>query len=103
MATRKITALNRPTLMRFCCRSIRVHCLQIAVLSNHQSGKDTHMRQVKLFAPRNVLRSMRVKVTCFRQQECIASSGSNAASLNATAANEPQWSSLAFQMYSTVR
>ena len=26
--------------------------LQIAVLSNHQNGRDTHLRQVKVFGPR---------------------------------------------------
>lgn len=31
---------------------IRCFCLQIAVLSNHQNGRDTHMRNIKLFAPK---------------------------------------------------
>lgn len=31
---------------------VRAHCLQIAVLSNHQNGRDTHLRQVKVFGPR---------------------------------------------------
>ncbi len=31
---------------------VRTHCLQIAVLSNHQNGRDTHLRQVKVFGPR---------------------------------------------------
>ncbi|KAI9353691.1 anaphase-promoting complex, subunit 10/DOC domain-containing protein [Obelidium mucronatum] len=30
---------------------LHAHLVQIAVLSNHQNGKDTHMRQVQLFAP----------------------------------------------------
>jgi anaphase-promoting complex subunit 10 len=31
---------------------VRTHCLQIAVLSNHQNGRDTHLRQIKVFGPR---------------------------------------------------
>lgn len=33
---------------------IRVWCLQIAVIGNHQNGRDTHVRQIKLFGPRAV-------------------------------------------------
>jgi anaphase-promoting complex subunit 10 len=31
---------------------IRTHLIQISVLSMHQNGRDTHVRQVKLFGPR---------------------------------------------------
>ena len=31
---------------------VRVWCLQVAVICNHQNGRDTHIRQVKLFGPR---------------------------------------------------
>lgn len=31
---------------------IRTHLVQISVLSMHQNGRDTHVRQVKLFGPR---------------------------------------------------
>ncbi|KAJ3070759.1 Anaphase-promoting complex subunit 10 [Podochytrium sp. JEL0797] len=30
---------------------LHVHLIQIVVLMNHQNGKDTHMRQIQLFAP----------------------------------------------------
>jgi anaphase-promoting complex subunit 10 len=30
---------------------IRTHSLQVAILTNHQNGRDTHIRQVKLFGP----------------------------------------------------
>lgn len=33
---------------------LKAHCLQIAILSSHQNGRDTHVRQVKVFAPRQV-------------------------------------------------
>ncbi|KAJ0403694.1 hypothetical protein P43SY_003806 [Pythium insidiosum] len=42
-------------------RPLRTFFLQIAILAMHQNGRDTHIRQVKIFAPRepNVLdRSM---------------------------------------------
>ncbi|EDO38558.1 predicted protein [Nematostella vectensis] len=32
-------------------RPIRTYMLQVAVLANHQNGRDTHMRQIKIFAP----------------------------------------------------
>jgi len=32
--------------------SLRAYFLQLAVLSNHQNGRDTHVRQVKIFGPR---------------------------------------------------
>lgn len=31
---------------------IRAHLVQIAILSNHMNGKDTHVRGVRIFAPR---------------------------------------------------
>ena len=31
---------------------LRAYFLQLAVLSNHQNGRDTHVRQVKIFGPR---------------------------------------------------
>lgn len=32
-------------------RPIRVFMIQIAVTSNHQNGRDTHMRQIKIHSP----------------------------------------------------
>ncbi|ALC41070.1 Apc10, partial [Drosophila busckii] len=32
-------------------KSIRTFMLQIAVISNHQNGRDTHMRQIRVHAP----------------------------------------------------
>jgi len=29
----------------------RCHLLQIAILTNHQNGRDSHLRQVKVFGP----------------------------------------------------
>lgn len=34
-------------------RPIRVFMIQIAVTSNHQNGRDTHMRQIKIHSPIN--------------------------------------------------
>lgn len=31
--------------------SVRAFMLQVAILSNHQNGRDTHLRQVKVFTP----------------------------------------------------
>lgn len=31
---------------------IRTHMLQIAIISNHQNGRDTHVREIKIYGPR---------------------------------------------------
>lgn len=31
---------------------LRTHFIQVAVLANHQNGRDTHIRQIKVFTPR---------------------------------------------------
>merc|ERR1712196_565467 len=31
---------------------VRTHFIQLAVLSNHQNGRDTHIRQITVFGPR---------------------------------------------------
>ena len=31
---------------------LRAYMLQVVVLSNHQNGRDTHIRQLKVFGPR---------------------------------------------------
>mmetsp|Transcript_968 Transcript_968/g.1372 ORF Transcript_968/g.1372 Transcript_968/m.1372 type:complete len:183 (+) Transcript_968:30-578(+) len=31
---------------------LRAHVVQIAILSSHQNGRDTHVRQVKIYGPR---------------------------------------------------
>lgn len=32
---------------------IRTFMIQIAVISNHQNGRDTHMRQIRIHSPTN--------------------------------------------------
>lgn len=32
-------------------KPVRTFMIQIAVLSNHQNGRDTHMRQIKIHSP----------------------------------------------------
>ena len=32
-------------------RPVRAFMIQIAILSNHQNGRDTHMRHIKIHAP----------------------------------------------------
>jgi anaphase-promoting complex subunit 10 len=34
---------------------VRAYCVQIAILTNHQNGRDTHLRQVKIYGPRKVI------------------------------------------------
>lgn len=34
------------------CRGfLKAYCLQLAVMANHQNGRDTHVRGIKVFAP----------------------------------------------------
>lgn len=35
----------------FLFRPLRAFVFQVAVLANHQSGRDTHIRQIKVFEP----------------------------------------------------
>lgn len=34
-------------------KPLRTHLVQICIISMHQNGRDTHLRQVKIFGPRN--------------------------------------------------
>ncbi|KAF9090602.1 Anaphase-promoting complex subunit 10 [Mortierella sp. AD031] len=51
-------------------RPPRVFLLQLAVLSNHHSGRDTHIRQLKLFSTRESLMSLDEELP-FTAQECL--------------------------------
>ncbi|KAG0658420.1 Anaphase-promoting complex subunit 10 [Rhodotorula mucilaginosa] len=33
---------------------LKAHLLQVAILSNHMNGKDTHVRGIRVFAPRTI-------------------------------------------------
>lgn len=57
-------------------RALRTHFIQVAVLANHQNGRDTHIRQIKIFTPRRHL----------GQHMCL-----------------PEFSSVAFQQYACLR
>ena len=34
---------------------VRAWFIQVAIISNHQNGRDTHVRQIKVFSPRQDL------------------------------------------------
>mmetsp|Transcript_40778 Transcript_40778/g.86951 ORF Transcript_40778/g.86951 Transcript_40778/m.86951 type:complete len:184 (-) Transcript_40778:289-840(-) len=34
---------------------LRTHFVQVAILANHQNGRDTHIRQIKIFTPRRLM------------------------------------------------
>jgi len=54
---------------------IRAHLLQICIISNHLNGKDSHVRGVRIFAPRQTAFDedglMPFTTTAFRQHETI--------------------------------
>ena len=47
-----ISLTNGETNARSYLMPLRCHMLQIAVIANHQNGRDTHVRQVKIYGPR---------------------------------------------------
>eukprot|EP00316_Scyphosphaera_apsteinii_P017369 CAMPEP_0119323508 /NCGR_PEP_ID=MMETSP1333-20130426/60880_1 /TAXON_ID=418940 /ORGANISM="Scyphosphaera apsteinii, Strain RCC1455" /LENGTH=179 /DNA_ID=CAMNT_0007330977 /DNA_START=46 /DNA_END=585 /DNA_ORIENTATION=- len=34
---------------------LRTHFIQVAILANHQNGRDTHIRQIKIYTPRRLM------------------------------------------------
>ena len=43
---------------------LRCHMIQLAVIANHQNGRDTHLRQIKIYGPRQyVKRNMTLTYT----------------------------------------
>eukprot|EP00967_Tisochrysis_lutea_P033822 scaffold40242_cov35-Tisochrysis_lutea.AAC.3 len=34
---------------------LRTHFIQVAILANHQNGRDTHIRQIKVYTPRRLM------------------------------------------------
>uniref|UniRef100_T1JJR3 Anaphase-promoting complex subunit 10 n=1 Tax=Strigamia maritima TaxID=126957 RepID=T1JJR3_STRMM len=51
-------------------KPIRTFLVQIAVLSNHQNGRDTHMRQIKIHSPVQDSDLACIKGLCFTSPEC---------------------------------
>ena len=49
-------------------RPLRTYMLQVAVLANHQNGRDTHMRQIKIHAP--LSESVSYKLPSFTSVDC---------------------------------
>jgi anaphase-promoting complex subunit 10 len=47
-----ILELDKPIgWVRFTTSDLKCHIIQLAVLASHQNGKDTHIRQIKVFSP----------------------------------------------------
>lgn len=45
--------LDEPQGWTVLCLDTRTHCLKISILSNHQNGKDCHVRGLKIYSPQN--------------------------------------------------
>lgn len=43
---------------------MRAYLVQLVVLSNHQNGRDTHVRQVKVFGPRKCVTRRHLHLMC---------------------------------------
>lgn len=54
---------------------LRTHFIQVAVLANHQNGRDTHIRQIKIYTPRQHLghhmSQQEFNSVAFQQYACI--------------------------------
>tara|TARA_B110001452_G_scaffold53627_1_gene41058 strand:+ start:1585 stop:2136 length:552 start_codon:yes stop_codon:yes gene_type:complete len=54
---------------------LRTHFIQVAVLANHQNGRDTHIRQIKIYTPRHLMgRPMNLpefNTVAFQQYACL--------------------------------
>jgi anaphase-promoting complex subunit 10 len=37
---------------------LRTHLIQLCIIANHQNGKDTHIRAIKLFTPRRYAQTL---------------------------------------------
>ncbi len=55
---------------------LRTHFIQVAILANHQNGRDTHIRQIKIYTPRRHM----------GQHMCL-----------------PEFNTIAFQQYACLR
>lgn len=51
-------------------RPIRTFMIQIAVISNHQNGRDTHMRQIKIHSPIERKGAANLDIGDFSSQIC---------------------------------
>lgn len=47
-----IIALSEGLLWALHRQCLKAYFVQLAVLANHQNGRDTHIRQIKIFGPR---------------------------------------------------
>ena len=57
-------------------KALRTHFIQVAILANHQNGRDTHIRQIKIYTPRRDM----------GQHMCL-----------------PEFNTIAFQQYACLR
>ncbi len=39
------------SLLCMCRDFLKAYCLQLGIMANHQNGRDTHVRGIKVFAP----------------------------------------------------
>jgi len=75
-------------------RPIRTHLIQITVLTMHQNGRDTHVRQVKLFGP--------------KREAILQASGAKASNrigngIGSEVRRQPNFASVALSQFSTIR
>mmetsp|Transcript_57721 Transcript_57721/g.122797 ORF Transcript_57721/g.122797 Transcript_57721/m.122797 type:complete len:192 (-) Transcript_57721:227-802(-) len=47
---------------------VRTHMVQIAIIANHQNGRDTHVRQIQVFGPRSAEMQLPRQVPSLRAQ-----------------------------------
>lgn len=93
-------------------RVVKAHLVQISILSQHQNGRDTHVRQVQLYGPRTNSAAALRKVHAQGMEES-ANANTNKASVSAGQSSrlylqrgrhwDEEFSTLAMSQFSTIR
>ena len=80
-------------------RIVRTHLIQISIISMHQNGRDTHIRQVQLYGPRTA--SM---VPTFQKQSLLDGDCADIASSDMKRRScDEEFSTVAMSQYSVIR
>merc|ERR1719281_538834 len=62
------TCVPRDLVIGGAVNTVRAHFIQLAVLANHQNGRDTHIRQIQVYGPRSSSRPRNADAGAVRLQ-----------------------------------
>jgi anaphase-promoting complex subunit 10 len=86
-------------------RLVRTHLIQISVISMHQNGRDTHVRQVQLYGPRSasMMPSSFAPIKDPSEESAITSSNSRPGHSKQRRHMDDKFTTVAMSQYSTIR